>query len=707
MKPAKYYLILFLLIVSISHAVKADVAKPVKWTNTIDKLDQDTYLLKFKATIDPGWHLYGVNIPAGGPIATSFNFEESTSFAVTDAPTSSVEPQKKHDSTFDMKLELYDGSVTFSQKIKIKSSPALIKGFIEFMACDESRCLPPSEEYFDFNVGETLTSTPTQEAEADVKVESKPIFSPAENTVEKNEITANNDANDTILDSKSDIALGESENKIDAVIESKTESSSTKDAATPLWVIFFNAILGGLAAIITPCVYPIIPLTVSFFSSGSGSKRSTISKALSFGVSLIVIYASVGLISGIFQIDLMKVITSHWLPNLLFFILFIVFAASFFGAFEIMLPNRWANSIDQKADKGGVIGAFFMALATAVVSFSCTGLIAGVVLGYAMQGDIVTPVVGMAGFGLGFALPFTLLAFFPSVQKKLPKSGGWLNAVKVVFAFLMLLFSLVFLSLVGWEFITRDIVLSAAIAILLFLGLYLIGKIKFSHDSDLPFVSIPRILLAILSWTFAIYLVTGLFGAPLKKISPFLPADYTLGINLTQSSPSNVHETGNSGLCVDNPRWSESLHLPHGLKGYFDWNEALKCAKEQNKPVLIDFVGHSCKNCKKMYAEVWSDAAVLKRLKDDFIILALYTDDKTELPEEEWITSTLDGRIKKTIGKVNLDFQVSEYQSNALPMYVIVDPSGKILTTSLRYYTYSNDINAFVDFLDEGLSNFK
>lgn len=690
MKTFKFLFLFTLCILIAPGSVKADIIEPVKWETSFEKIDNHTYDIIFKAKIDKGWHLYGLNIPEGGPIATSFNFNEHESYAITGQAESSVIPEKKYDKTFLMELELFDNFVTFKQRIKLNSEPAMVEGYIEFMACDDSRCLPPSEIEFKFNIG-LKSDTPVTENE--VEEENTTSIFPVKKL----------DIDIVPVESEKEVAVEELHTAESIVTEPNRDNTEENK---PLWLIFVLAIGGGLAAVLTPCVYPIIPLTVSFFSSGSPTKSQSISKAMAFGISLIAIYTSVGLISGIFQIDLMKEITSHWIPNLIFFILFVVFAASFFGAFEITLPNKWANKIDQKADKGGFLGSFFMALATAVVSFSCTGLIAGVVLGYAMQGDIIKPVVGMAGFGFGFAAPFTLLAMFPNATKKLPKSGGWLNAIKVVFAFLMLLFSLIFLGLLGTDIISRDLILAAAIAILLLLGLYLIGKIKFSHDSDLPYVSVPRIILTIVAWTFAIYLVTGMFGAPLKKLASFLPPEHTLGINLNKvTSSSLTHE--NTSMCNNNPKWSDKLHLPEGLSGYYDWDEALSCAKELNKPVLVDFVGHSCKNCKKMYAEVWSDPAVHASLRNDFVILAMYTDDRTKLPEEEWITSTLDGRVKKTLGKKNLDFQVSNYQSNALPMYVIVDPNGDILTKSKKYYTYSNNIKAFLDFLEEGKANYK
>ncbi len=691
MKISGKLLLLALTLVISSGITKADVLEPVKWNTSYEKVDGNSYNIVFKAVIDKGWHLYGLNIPEGGPIATSFNFEESTAYELIGHPSSSVKPEKIFDNTFEMELELFDHAVVFKQKIKLNSPSVTLGGYIEFMACDDSRCLPPSEIEFSFKIEGTTTANASKEVEKTPT----PVFSTKKLDID---IVPEETTKENTVEEEQPQATTQAEN---------TTKNASDEENKPLWLIFILAIGGGLAAVLTPCVYPIIPLTVSFFSSGAPTKSQSISKAMAFGISLIAIYTAVGLISGIFQIDLMKEITSHWIPNLIFFILFIVFAASFFGAFEITLPNKWANSIDQKADKGGFIGSFFMALATAVVSFSCTGLIAGVVLGYAMQGDIIKPVVGMAGFGLGFAAPFTLLAMFPNVTKNLPKSGGWLNAIKVVFAFLMLLFSLVFLGMLGADIISRDFILAAAIAILFLLGLYLIGKIKFSHDSDLLHVSVPRLLLAIVSWTFAIYLITGMFGAPLKKLSSFLPPAHTLGINLNTKNYVQVTSSENETTCSETPKWSKELHLPHGLKGYFDWNEALACAKEQNKPILVDFVGHSCKNCKKMYAEVISDEKVLQIITKEYIMLAMYTDDRTKLPEDEWVTSTLDKRIKKTLGKKNLDFQVSKYQSNALPMYVIVDPQGEILTKSKKYYTYSSDVNSFLEFLEEGINNFK
>lgn len=678
-----------LAILSISlQLAYTQVETPVKWKYNQEKTKEGLYKVVFTATIDQGWHMYGLNIEDGGPIPTSFNFEKSDNLELLGDIETDHQPKVKFDNTFEMEVELFNNQVSFIQKVKATDASRL-KGYVEFMACDDSKCLPPDEFEFDIALGGLAVNTKSSE-KIEKSDDTKDVF--------KQSVIAN-------IDSKLDDDVKEQKDTTKTKQQGAIITDEKEDL-TSLWILFFQALLGGLAAIITPCVYPIIPLTVSFFSRESKSRLNTIFKALSFGISIIAIYTSLGLISGIFKIDLMNEITSRWLPNLIFFLLFLIFAASFFGAFEIMLPNSWANKIDQQADKGGVLGSFFMALATAVVSFSCTGPIAGFILGSALRGDVITPVIGMFGFGLGFALPFTLLALFPSALKSMPKSGGWLNSVKVVFAFIMLLFSLIFLGLLGRNFIPRDFILALAVVILVLLGLYLIGKLKFSHDSELKYISVPRILLTIVAWSFAAYLATGIFGAPLKKISPFLPAKYTLSLDLTKTlSATKVSPAEN--ICSEDRTYADKLHFEYGLKGYFVWDEALACAKELDKPVLVDFAGHSCKNCKKMYAEVWSDPEVQKMLREDFVLLALYTDDRSILPEDEWITSKLDGRVKKTIGKKNLDFQVTRYNSNALPMYVIVDPEGNILTESKNFYTYSNDISAFIAFLKEGLENYK
>jgi thiol:disulfide interchange protein DsbD len=476
---------------------------------------------------------------------------------------------------------------------------------------------------------------------------------------------------------------------------------STASPSGTLLGIFLLAMLAGLGGLLTPCVYPMIPMTVSYFLRGNKTRGRAISEALVFGLSIVFLYTLIGVLVAVFKNpNAVNNFTTHWITNLLFFIIFMVLSASFFGMFEIILPSSLANKVDQQADKGGYLGAFFMALAMAILSFSCTGPIVASLLIKASQGQVLEPVIGMAGFSLVFALPFTLFAIFPSWLKGLPKSGGWLNAVKVFFAFIMLAFSLYFLGKIDQSYhlglLGRDLFLSIWIVIFTLLGLYFLGKIRFAHDDEMTSLSFPRLLLSLVSISFALYLFTGLLGAELKGFSTILPPQARTSAAVSAESNQNSA----AALC-NTPKYADFLELPHDLNGYFDYEEALACAREQNKPVLVDFLGHTCSNCKKMYSEVWSDPRVLDLLTRHFIIAALYTDDKTRLPEREWITSAADGKVKNTIGKKNQDLQVNRFNSNALPLYAIVDGNGNNLASS--YYTYDPDVEKFLTWLKQGI----
>lgn len=671
------------ILLLISLGLYADVIKPVKWEHSLKQIDDETYEIVFKASIDKGWHLYGLNIPEGGPIATSFTFNNLVGAELMGNTQTSKKPEVKFDNTFEMELELFDGTVSFSQKIKKTTEGASIKGFIEFMACDDSRCLPPSEIEFSYSLANTLTektsATPAQKALPGI-----------DTLTLVNEVAS---------------APDKSEQKVETLSNVNSDKEPEQNRKSR-WAIFWEAFTKGLLAILTPCVFPIIPLTVAFFMRDSTTGKR-IFQALFFGLSIVAIYSIVGLVAGLLQIDI-TALTRHWLANIIIAAVLLAFAASFFGMFELVLPGSLSNKLDNKVDKGGLLAPFFLALVTAVVSFSCVGPIAGVAIGAAMNGEIITPVIAMAGFSSAFALPFVLLGIFPGMLKNMPKSGGWLNAVKVVFAFLMLVAAYIFLGNTQWALFNRDTILALNIATFILLGIYLLGKIKFAHDSDLPSLKVPRLLLAIVSFSLALYLLPGLFGSPLKALSPFLPAEETSEMNVRQAFTSNVSllEVSTTALCHPNPRYSDKLHLPHNLAGYFDYVEGMACAQELNKPVLLDFVGHSCKNCKKMYADVWSDPQILAKLQEEFIIIALYTDDRTPLPESEWYTSTLDGKEKNTLGKKNLDFQISKFQSNALPLYAILDTNGRVIT-EVPYFTYNTNKKEFLNYLDEGISNFR
>jgi thiol:disulfide interchange protein DsbD len=488
------------------------------------------------------------------------------------------------------------------------------------------------------------------------------------------------------------------------IIAAQTTSADNEKSGTNqgLWLFLLISLAAGLAAVVTPCVFPMIPMTVSFFMRGSDNRKKTISTGIFFGLSIVFIYTLLGALFsfGIFGPNAGNILSTHWIPNTIFFLLFLVFALSFFGAFEIVLPSSLVNKTDAKADKGGFIGAFFMALTTVIVSFSCTGPFIGALIIQAVQAGGLRPMLGMFAFGLAFALPFTLLAIFPSAMKKLPKSGGWLNAVKVVFAFILMAFSMKFLSNIdqvyGLNLISRETYLSIWVVLFFLLGMYFLGKIKLSHDSDLPYISVGRLLLAIVTFSFTIYLFTGLFGAPLNSISAMIPppSQHSMATNgaITEQTASRQELCGPA-------KYADVLHLPQGISGYFDFDQGMDCAKEQGKPAFVVFKGHACANCKKMESSVWTDPEVLKLLSEKYVVIGLYTDDRTKLPQNEWYISKQDGKEKNTLGKKNLDILISRYQTNSIPFHAIIEPNGTQKTLGVTF-----DPEEFRNFIRKGVN---
>ena len=507
-----------------------------------------------------------------------------------------------------------------------------------------------------------------------------------------------------------------------------TTSSEESQKDDSLWAFFWIAFVGGLAAVVMPCVFPMIPMTVSFFMHGDTNKAKARAKALFFSLSIVAIYTAVGLIVAVFLgPDFINWLSTNWIPNLFFFIIFMLFAASFFGAFEIVLPSWLVNKSDKQADKGGYLGAFFMAFTLVLVSFSCTAPIVGTVLVEAARGSILRPIVGMLGFSIAVALPFGFFAFFPSKLNNLPKSGGWLNSVKVVLGFIEVALGFKFLMVADqtyhWGLLDREIYIAIWIAIFTLQGLYLMGKIKFANDSDLPYIGVPRLIFIIITFTFVIYLIPGMFGAPLKALAGYLPPQESIDFDINRIVRENAKNIMESGVQVkdqksgnassgETVKYSEFLHLPHGLDGYFDYDQALKAAQEQDKPLFIDFTGHGCVNCREMEQAVWSDPRVLEMLRNDYVVVALYVDDKTKLPEEEWYVSEYDGKKKKELGKKNADFQIKNFDSNAQPNYILLDSRhGK--DKDLRPHVlapargHNLDRDAFVKFLQDGLKAYK
>ena len=671
-------------------SAQAQILIPVKWEYKTKVTGSNTAELQFIARIDQGWHLYSQHLPDGGPMPTEFKFEKMDGIELVGKATEPT-PQEVFDEMFQMKVKYFDKLVTFTQKIKITGTqPVKVSGTINYQACNDETCIPGESEFsFDVPAGTAVAQ------KTETKTENLP--SPGADTLTMvPESPAVKAATATVPEKT------EPEKKI---VASNDEFSGNDRS---LWWFFVQAFAWGLLAILTPCVFPMIPMTVSFFMK-SGSKGKV--QAIIYGFSIVAIYVIFGvLISVLFGADFGNWLSTHWIPNILFFLIFVVFAASFFGYFEIVMPSWLINKSVQHEDQGGIMGTIFMAFTLVLVSFSCTGPIVGTVVVQAVGGQILKPVIGMLGFSLAFAIPFTLFAFFPSWLNKMPKSGGWLNSVKVVIGFIELAFALKFLNVPDqtyhWGILDREVYLGFWIVIFTMMGFYLLGKIKFPHDSDYPVVkSFPRLLLIIATFTFVVYLIPGLFGAPLKAISGWLPPTETQDFDIN----AIVRENQGGGTFVakgnitEAPRYADRLKLPHGLQGYFDYEQALRVSKELKKPIFVDFTGHGCTNCREMENRVWSDPEVLKRLRENFVLLALYVDDKViELPKEEWYTNKA-GKEVKLLGKKNTEIQTEKFGTNSQPYYVILDSDGNLLISPRAY---NLDIEAFKQFLDEGVKNF-
>jgi thiol:disulfide interchange protein len=674
--------IIFLFASSLS-TVSAQILEPVKWTYSVGKVSADEFDLFFHATIETNWHLYSIDVPDNGPIPTSFRFNESDLFEKIGKLVEVTTPYEKFDPSFSMNIKMFDGKADFRQRIRVLSNEKVfITGTLEFMSCDDSRCTPPQEIDFRFEVQKNINT-----ADPEPKT-----------TVVAEEVTPAVTTEDI-----------DQESPIRETIELESETGSDTRS---LWIFFFIAFAAGLAGLLTPCVFPMIPMTVTFFMQKQGNRLNAIINALIFGISIIAIYTGLGLLVSLTSVGagFANQLSTHWIPNLLFFLLFVAFAASFFGLFEIVLPGNLASKTDQQADKGGYLGSFFMAVTLVIVSLSCVGPIIGALLVEAAGGLALKPILGMFGFSLAFALPFTLFAIFPSWLKNLPKSGGWLNSVKIVLGFIVLAFSLKFLLSIDqvYQFgiLSRDVYLAIWIVLFTLLGLYLLGKIKFSNDSDIPYLSVPRLFLVIVVFSFVVYLIPGMFGAPLKGLSSMLPAKSTHSFDLQtmikSGGPGVAILPADAQLC-ETPKYADFLSLPHGLTGYFDLQQGLDCARKQNKPVFLDFVGHACSNCKVMEARVWSDPRVLEILRNDYVIIALYVDDRTTLPEGEWVVSEFDGKEKRRMGQKNLDYQIVNFNTNTQPMYALVDHDENLLTQPRGF---DLNIEAFIRFLEEGKKEF-
>lgn len=688
-------LISSIMLALIALVAQAQILTPVKWKIKLDdKGGAPEKEIVFTATADKGWHLYDMNLPEGGPVSTSFTFETLNGAELIGRPVPSVKPTTVYDEQFAMNLRWYPGTVSFTQKLKV-TDPAKFKaeGEVEFMACNDETCLPPDQIPFSFDK-KSIHVDPALAANSsttEVDKEDATAIQPdtqvvAEEASELN--TPDPAAKETpaTTSPKASDSLTDSPNLWSPVIDQlKSFGDSTVSAADTSWLfIFFAGFLGGLIALLTPCVWPMIPMTVSFFLKRTKDRKKAIRDAITYGLSIIVIYLVMGLlITGIFGASALNDLSTNAIFNILFFLLLVVFAVSFFGAFELVLPASWTSKLDSKADSTtGVLSIFFMSFTLVLVSFSCTGPIIGTLLVQAASmGTAVGPAIGMFGFALALSIPFSVFAIFPNMLQSMPKSGGWLNSVKVVLGFLELALALKFLSVAdlayGWRLLDREAFIVLWIVIFSLLGVYLLGKIKFSHDSEVKYVSVPRLFMAIISFAFAIYMVPGLWGAPLKAISAFAPPLYTQDFNLYKNE---VHAA------------------------FDDYESGMAYAKKVNKPVMIDFSGFGCVNCRKMEASVWTDPKVKQMLENDYVLITLMVDDKTKLPQPIEIQENGKTRKLKTIGDKWSYLQRSKFGSNAQPFYILLNDEGQPLGPS---YAFNEDVSKYIQFLQNGLKEFK
>lgn len=683
-----------LVLVLFSFYASAQIISPPKWTTTISEKAEGNAVLEFKAEIPGGWYIYATGFDADlGPLVTTLKLNPSDDFELK-GELKSIDAKTKYEEIWEGEVTYFLKKGVFEQDLLLKNASGTISGTLEYQMCSDltGQCINYEEE-----ISVNFTN-------------SNPSKSSAVSIIDSNLTPSSSDQSEisdsTSEDSPFSAVVAESEDQ--SVVSSKEKIVlEPVDQSDSIWGFIVLAFLGGIAALLTPCVFPMIPMTVSFFTGRATTKSQGIRNAFIYGISIIAIYTIAGTaVAAIQGPEFANWLATHWLPNLFFFGIFIFFALAFLGLFEITLPSGLVNKVDEKAEKGGLIGIFFMAFTLVLVSFSCTGPIVGSILISAAGGELLKPILGMFAFSMAFAIPFTLFAIFPEWMNRLPKSGGWLNSVKVVLGFLELALAFKFLSIADlvyhWGILDRDIFLIIWIVIFSALGLYLLGKIRLPHDSPMVHIGVPRLLSALAVFMFVLYMIPGLFGAPLKYLSGYLPPMSTQQFSLAAGiSAENIGENilGETVKYADIP-----LEIPHGIQGYFDYDQAMRAAKKANKPLLIDFTGHGCVNCRKMEENVWIDPQVLKRLKEDFVMVALYIDERYEFPESDWYTSEYDGKVKKTMGKQNADFQITKFENNAQPYYVILDNDGDLLAQPRSYNT---DIQGFIDYLDGAKKEFE
>ena len=677
MKKSIFSILLLLFAV----VVQAQIQEPVKFKSELKTLQAGEAEVVFTGTIDKGWHVYSTDLGDGGPISATFNVESISGAELVGKLKPVGKEVAAFDKLFEMKVRYFENTAQFVQKLKLTGGEYKVEGFLEYGACNDENCLPPTQVPFKFSgkAEGTAVNGPAADKAADAgNVE-----------LEKSSDTAQTAAMAIIGGAESDTGInvaGDGTTDLwKPVIDELQALGETVSQEDMSWIyIFITGFVGGLLALFTPCVWPIIPMTVSFFLKRSKDKKKGIRDAWTYGASIVVIYVGLGLlVTGIFGANALNSLSTNAVFNIFFFLMLVVFAASFFGAFEITLPSKWSNAVDSKAEKtGGLLSIFLMAFTLSLVSFSCTGPIIGFLLvQVSTTGNMIAPAIGMLGFAIALALPFTLFALFPSWLKSMPKSGGWMNVIKVTLGFLELAFALKFLSVAdlayGWRILDRETFLALWIVLFALLGFYLLGKVKFPHDDDDTKVSVPRFFMALASLAFAVYMLPGLWGAPLKAVSAFAPPMQTQDFNL----------------------YNNEVHAK-----FDDYDLGMEYARQHGKPVMLDFTGYGCVNCRKMELAVWTDPKVSDIINNDYVLITLYVDNKTPLSSPVKIMENGTERTLRTVGDKWSYLQRVKFGANAHPFYVLIDNEGKTLNKS---YSYDESIPKYIEFLQTGLENYK
>ena len=686
-------IISFLLLSFVVYALQAQIKDPVKFKTELTPLSDTEAEVVFTAAIDKGWHVYSTDLGDGGPISATFNVDNKSGVELV----GKLKPVGKEVATFDklfeMKVRYFENTAKFVQKVKFTGGAYAIEGYLEYGACDDESCLPPTQVPFKFSgVAKAGNAAATKTEQSKAEQPEQKVVDKADKKEEATSVASKDSSammelvpattTEAATDIQPAVASSELWKPVISDLQALGEEHGQEDMS---WIyIFITGFLGGLLALFTPCVWPIIPMTVGFFLKRSKDKKKGIRDAWTYGASIVVIYVALGLaITLIFGASALNALSTNAIFNILFFLMLVIFAASFFGAFEIRLPSKWGNAVDSKAESTtGLLSIFLMAFTLSLVSFSCTGPIIGFLLvQVSTTGSVVAPAIGMLGFAIALALPFTLFALFPSWLKSMPKSGGWMNVIKVTLGFLELVFALKFLSVAdlayGWRLLDRETFLALWIVIFALLGFYLLGKIKFPHDDDDDKVGVTRFFMALISLAFAVYMVPGLWGAPLKAVSAFAPPMQTQDFNL----------------------YKNEVHAK-----FDDYDLGMEYARLNGKPVMLDFTGYGCVNCRKMEAAVWTDPKVSDLINNDYVLITLYVDNKTPLTEPVKIIENGTERTLRTVGDKWSYLQRVKFGANAQPFYVLLDNQGKPLNKS---YAYNEDIPKYIEFLQTGLENYK